>query len=98
MSPLRVRKLLVANSLGEFRGSFTPERLKEIGELDGGLDQAAFGSCVDARTHQAAVVQMRTDGRAAGISRTPTFVVNGEPVTGGYSVLKGVIDERPAGS
>jgi len=41
---------------------------------------------------------MRADGREAGISRTPTFVVNGEPVSGGYSALKTVIDERLAAS
>lgn len=93
-----MHELLVANSLGEFQGSFTPERLKEIATLVDGLDQAAFGSCVDARSHQAAVVQMRADGRAAGIRSTPTFVVNGQPVTGGYTALKTVIDEQLAAS
>jgi len=93
-----MHELLVANSLGEFQGSFTPDRLKDIAELDDGLDQAAFGSCVDERTHRAAVVQMRADAVEAGITRTPTFVVDGQPVSGGYLELKPFIDERLAAS
>ena len=93
-----MHELLVANSLGEFRGSFTPERLKQIAALVDGLDRTAFGSCVDARTHQDEVVQMSTAGRAAGIRSTPTFIVNGQPVSGGYASLKGAIDEQLAGS
>ena len=93
-----MHELLVANSLGEFQGSFTPERLKQIAALVDGLDQTAFGSCVDARTHQDEVVQMTAAGRATGIRSTPTFVVNGQPVSGGYASLKEVIDEQLAGS
>lgn len=93
-----MHELLVANSLGEFQGSFTPERLKDIAKRVDGLDQATFGSCVDARIHQAAVVQMVADGRTAGIKSTPTFVVNGTLVSGGYAALSEVIDEQLAGS
>ncbi len=87
-----MHELLVANSLGEYRGSFTPERLKEIGRLVDGLDQTAFGSCVDARTHRRDVIQTVAAGKAAGVSRTPTFTVNGQLVSGDYAQLKEVID------
>ena len=93
-----LHELLIANSLGEFQGSYTPERLKEIAGLVDGLDQTAFGSCVDARTHEADVVQMSADGRAAGIRSTPTFVVNGQPVPGDYASVKEAIDDQLAAS
>jgi protein-disulfide isomerase len=63
-----------------------------------GLDQAAFAGCFDARTHREEVVQMSAAGRATGIRSTPTFVVNGQPVSGGYVSLKEVIDDQLAGS
>ena len=93
-----LHELLVANSLGEFRGSYTPERLKAIGALVDGLDQAAFAGCVDARTHQVEVAQASAEARAAGIGSTPTFLVNGQVLSGGAAKLDEVIDEQLAGS
>ena len=91
-----LHEFLIANSRGEYVGSFTPERIKEIAGRVDGLDQDAFGGCVDARTHAAEVVQMVEEGRRAGVRSTPTFVVNGEMVSGGYADLKAVVDAQLA--
>jgi len=93
-----LHELLVANSLGEYQGSFTPERLKAIAGLVDGLDQTAFGSCVDARTHRAEVARLSAEAKQAGLRSTPTFVVNGATVTGGVPMLNEAIDEHLAGS
>lgn len=89
---------LYANSLGEFRGSFTPERLKRIAEQTPGIDVPAFSACLDNRTHQQTVVELADAAAAAGITQTPTFVVNGRPVVGpDYDELKVIIEEQIAG-
>ena len=89
---------LYDNSLGEFKGSFTPDRLKQIATLVPALDQDAFGACVDNRTHTATVQQLAADAVAAGINSTPTFVINGRPVTGAdYEAIKQAIEEQLAG-
>ncbi|MBI2885201.1 MAG: thioredoxin domain-containing protein [Candidatus Omnitrophica bacterium] len=47
-----------------------------------GLDVAAFRACMDSGRGMAAVARDVEDGIAIGVSSTPTFVVNGVPVTG----------------
>ncbi len=90
--------LLYANSLGEFKGSFTPERLKSIATQVPGLDLDAFNTCVDNRTHTQTVLDLGTQAQAVPIQNTPTFIVNGKPVVGAdYDELKAVIEEQLAG-
>ena len=70
-----------ANWQGEEVGSFSPARLKAIAEMLG-LDMNKFNSCVSANTYQKQVDQDFADGRAAGVTGTPSFVINGKLVTG----------------
>jgi protein-disulfide isomerase len=57
-----------------------------------------FSACLDNRTHQQTVIQMADAAAAAGITQTPTFVVNGRPVFGAdYDELKAIIEEQLAG-
>ncbi len=64
-----------------------------------GLDAAAFKACVDSGKY-AAQVQADVDaGIAAGVSGTPSFIVNGQLLVGAqpYAVFKQVIDAELAG-
>ncbi len=72
---------LYANQRGENAGAFTRDRLAAIAERIG-LDVAAWSSCMDAGTEQAAARAETQAGAAAGISSTPTIVVNGTPSVG----------------
>lgn len=90
--------LLYANFLGEGAGSFSTDRLKRIAEQTPGLDLETFNACVDNRTHRGTVQQMANEAVAAGISSTPTFEINGRPVSGAdYGDIKDVIEEQLAG-
>ena len=90
--------LLYANSLGEFVGSFSTDRLKRMAEQVPGLDVATFNSCLDNRTKQNTVQQMANEAQAAGIRSTPTFVINGRTVSGAdYGAIKDVVEDELAG-
>lgn len=90
--------LLYANSVGEFKGSFSPERLKQIATLLPEMDQESFNTCVDNRTHTADVQALTDSALLASIGSTPTFVVNGQQVVGAdYAQLKDVIEAQLAG-
>jgi predicted DsbA family dithiol-disulfide isomerase len=58
----------------------TPDLKRYARDL--GLDSAAFDACVDGRAHKAAVDRDGREGRAAGVTGTPTFFVNGVRLAG----------------
>lgn len=90
--------LLYANTLGEFKGSFTPVRLKAIALQVPGLDENVFNACIDNRSHTQTVLDLGAQAITVPIRSTPTFVVNGKPVVGAdYEDLKAVIEEQLAG-
>jgi len=67
---------LFANYLGEYKGSYTPARLKAMAE-GLGLDMTAFNSCYDSKKYDQ---QIQSDGafaRTTGVTGTPSFLVNG---------------------
>ncbi len=47
-----------------------------------GLPRDAFAACLDAGRYRAAVRKDVQEGRAAGVTGTPTFFVNGLPLRG----------------
>jgi protein-disulfide isomerase len=90
--------LLYANSLGEFVGSFSTDRLKRMAEQVPGLDLETFNACLDNRTHRDTVQQMANEAQAAGINSTPSFMINGRLVSGAdYGAIKDVIEDEFAG-
>jgi protein-disulfide isomerase len=72
---------LVWNQDGENQGAFRRERLSGMAELVG-LDVAAFQTCLDDPAVQGAITTRTEQAFAAGINSTPTFVLDGERVTG----------------
>ncbi|NOZ00067.1 MAG: DsbA family protein [Chloroflexi bacterium] len=73
--------ILFANQTGEGVGAYAPRRLKAFAEsLD--LDMNAFNECFDSHKYQQVVEQEGLDGRAAGVTGTPSFVINGELFSG----------------
>jgi protein-disulfide isomerase len=51
-----------------------------------GLDRTAFSLCLDARRFSAAVEDDMAEGRALGVSGTPTFFVNGRRLVGAHPI------------
>ena len=47
-----------------------------------GLDREAFAACVDSGRHRAGVEADVAQGRVLGVTGTPTFFVNGQPLIG----------------
>lgn len=73
--------MLYLNQSGENRGAFRTENLLTFAEMLG-LDTAAFTTCVDGRTHRAAVQDSLEAGKARGVTSTPIFFVNGQRFDG----------------
>ena len=66
------------------------------GELN--LDQAAFDSCLDSGKYRSLVERGIKEGSRAGVSGTPSFVINGTLVSGAlpYDVFSSAIREIAA--
>ncbi len=73
--------MLMSNQTGENVGAFTDRRLQAFAETLG-LDMDAFNSCFNGGQYTQRVQQDFVDGKAAGVTGTPAFVityeVNGE--------------------
>lgn len=73
--------LLYARQSGENQGAFSKDNLKRFAE-EIGLDTKAFNACLDAGKYAAQVQADTAFAKALGISGTPAFLVNGQPVVG----------------
>ena len=62
---------------------------------DLGLDRERFTRCLDGHQEEAAVRASRDEGRALGVTSTPTFIINGRPLVGAQPVeaFREAIDE-----
>lgn len=58
--------------------SFTRSGAIELAR-DEGLDVGRFTQCVDNEEHRDRILEMQQQGRASGVSGTPTFRINGQP-------------------
>ncbi|MFC6616755.1 DsbA family protein [Deinococcus radiophilus] len=56
------------------------DRLKELAGNVGGIDQTAFGSCLDSDATLATVEANEKEALASGVNSTPTVFINGEKV------------------
>jgi protein-disulfide isomerase len=76
--------ILFANqSAVENGGAFNDKRLQAFAESLG-LDMAAFNKCFSADTYSAEIEADIQEGKAAGVTGTPTIFLNGTLVTPGY--------------
>lgn len=65
-----------------------------------GLDREAFARCLTARRFARDVQADVTEGRALGVDRTPTFLINGRTLVGAHAVeaFRTAVDEALKGS
>ncbi len=59
-----------------------------------GLDATVFDRCIDKKERYGLLDQVGAEGRARGVSATPTFFINGQKIEGAaaYEVFKAQID------
>jgi protein-disulfide isomerase len=63
-----------------------------------GMNDSDFRSCLDNKKDDALATKDMTDGQAAGVTGTPTFVINGTLLVGAqpYASIKAAIDQELA--
>jgi protein-disulfide isomerase len=78
-------------------GTYSKSELKRLAEV-AGLDGDAFGSCLDSGTYAQAVQDQLNEGRAKGVTSTPTILVNGTKVVGAqpFEAFEQLIEEELA--
>ena len=84
---------------GENTGTYNTARLERwAGDL--GMDRSAFGDCLAATQSLQGVEAARKAAQQAGVTATPTFLVNGQKATGALSVeqLSMMVEKGLAGS
>lgn len=78
----------------ENSGIFINEKLKSIAH-DSGLNEASFATCLNGEKYRDQIVQETRSAGAQGVDSTPTFIINGQKVSGGtYLSIKRVIDKQ----
>jgi len=67
---------------------------------DLGLDTAAFNDCLDSDKYLSQVTKDAQDAQSYGVTGTPAFFINGQPVSGAqpFSVFQQAIDAALGGS
>ncbi len=60
-------------------GRFADDKLKQLA-VDLGLDTGKFNTCYDNRTPLDTILQQQRDANSFGITGTPGFLVNGQPL------------------
>lgn len=85
---------LFANQRGENRGAFSkPNLVRFAREL--GLKVEDFQLCLDSGRYRQKVLDESREGEAAGITSTPSFIVNGQIVRGAdYLSLRALIQQN----
>ncbi len=78
---------------GENQGAFKDENLKQFAKLLG-LSEASFNSCFDSGKYRKDVEASVAEGKASGVSGTPTAFINGKGITGAlpFSEYSSAID------
>jgi protein-disulfide isomerase len=78
-------------------GTFTNAELRRLAGV-AQLDVDAFASCLDSGTYGQAVQDQVNEGRAKGVTSTPTLFINGTKVVGAqpFETLQAMIDEELA--
>jgi protein-disulfide isomerase len=72
---------LYASQSGENEGAFNKENLKKFAaELN--LDTEAFNECLDSGKFTEEIQNMYSLAQSIGVSSTPAFLINGQPVLG----------------
>ena len=82
----RYHDLLFASQQGENQGAFGRQNLVQLAAF-AGLDQQAFGTCLDDPDVAGAVTAETTEGRSLGVESTPTLRIVGP---GGARFVKGI--------
>lgn len=89
---------LYSNQQGENQGAFSRDNLKDFSQKLG-LDSEKFSSCLDSEKYLEEIKKDTADGRANGVSGTPTNFINGRPVVGAlpFSQFESLIESALAG-
>jgi protein-disulfide isomerase len=77
------------------QGRYSDDNLRRFAN-DLGLDMTEFNACFDSDKHLSLITEQQRTGRAYGITGTPSFVINGQPLgSGGFDVegWRRVLDE-----
>ncbi len=93
------KDILFANALGEDEGYFARVRLEKMAEAIG-LDVAKFNECMESHKYGDKIQQDKADGLAAGVTGTPSFVINGKLIVGAqpYATFQKEIEAALAAS
>jgi protein-disulfide isomerase len=71
-----MHETIYGNQIGENRGAFSKDRLAEMAEL-AGLDMDTYNSCMADNTHASDAEALNNAAKAAGVTSTPSFTING---------------------
>jgi predicted DsbA family dithiol-disulfide isomerase len=79
------REMIFLNFSTSNSGGYSTNRLIAFAERSG-MDTEEFSSCLKGNNYRSRAQLDKTDGIAQGVQGTPSFLINGKLITGGYSI------------
>lgn len=84
--------IFTAHDSHENNGKYNKDELKTIAEGISGIDTAKFNDCLENDNYLASLQKIDADVRAAGVTGTPTFFVNGQKVAASSAAIQAALN------
>ncbi len=84
--------IFAAHDSEENNGKYTVAKLEIIAQSISGLNQAAFKTCLESDKYSSQMSTISQAAAGAGITGTPTFLVNGKQVQASWTALQAAIN------
>lgn len=76
-----------AHNMKENDGKYSKDNLKILAKSISGISTSKFNSCLDSGKYSTTVSQMATAASTAGVSGTPSFIINGQAASGSWTEI-----------
>lgn len=79
--------IYTAHDMEENNGKYNKDKLEVLAKGISGLSTSKFNDCLESSKYASTVSQMASAASAAGVSGTPTFVINGQLASGSWAEI-----------
>ncbi|MFH1889649.1 MAG: thioredoxin domain-containing protein [Nanoarchaeota archaeon] len=83
--------IFTAHDGEENNGKYDKDKLEIIAAGISGIDTAKFNSCLEDSDYTSSLQRISSDVRGAGVSGTPTFLVNGQKVSASWPAIQAAL-------
>lgn len=83
--------IFTAHDGKEGNGKYNKDKLKILAKGISGVDQGKFSTCLDSNKYAPTIETMTNDANTAGVTGTPSFIVDGRLMGGSWSQISALV-------